>query len=306
MKYFMMLALLGAATLGAITLVDPQGVETQVAYDELVALPRQDVETVREKDGELRRDIWQGIRFDLWLKPRLLDAFNVIRFESEDRYMVSLSKAEWDTLACWLVFGQGGKVFEEQSLRLIFPALRDQKWVRGLDRVVLENFDPLKLPARFEFLDQKLSADKLVQDPAPFVNAKGYYFKDLLPLSAREKSCPVVLYSQDGMKLALDYPFHLEGAILEVTDDGFNLKSPQIPGGMWLKRIIFIQMGDTALIDTHNIDTLVALNRVMDWQLSPAAKFLVESADGARTYPLAEILARPELLDGVKSFSLVP
>ena len=34
------------------------------------------------------------------------------------------------------------------------------------------------------------------------------------------------------------------------------------------QNIIFIQMNDLALIDIENIDALIALNRVLDWQLS--------------------------------------
>ena len=116
----------------------------------------------------------------------------------------------------------------------------------------------------------------------------------------------VILYSRDGMKMGLEYPQHLEGAVLEVTDDGFNLKSPSIPGGMWLKNIIFIQMSDLVLIDIENIDALIALNRVLDWQLSPDVMFVVEQGGTTREYPLVEILSEPELLKDVTTFSLTP
>lgn len=306
MKLFCTIILLSSCILGALTITDTQGKSTEIKYQELAALPRQEFTTVREKDGETRRDTWQGIRFDQWLKKHVSAPFSVIRFESADRYLVNLSRAEWDTLACWLVFGADGKDFPEQAMRIIFPALRDMKWVRDVSRVVLEDFDPLKLPLRFEFLDERLKETSLQEDPAPFVDTKGYYFKDLLPLSARNDTCAVVLYSQDGMKLALEYPLHLEGAILEVSDDGFNLKSPSIPGGMWLKNIIYIQMNDFALIDTQNIDALIALNRVLDWKLSPDVKFVVQREGKQLAYPLAEILSQPDLLRGVKSFQLAP
>lgn len=306
MKLFCTIILLSSCILGALTITSTKGESTQVTYQELAALPRLEFTTVREKDGETRRDTWQGIRFDHWLKTRVSEPFSVIRFESADRYMVNLSRAEWDTLACWLVFSSDGKDFPEQSMRIIFPALRDMKWVRDVSRVVLEDFDPLKLPVRFEFLEERLKEETLLQDPAPFVDTKGYYFKDLLPLSARNDTCTVVLYSQDGMKLALEYPLHLEGAILEVSDDGFNLKSPRIPGGMWLKNIIYIQMNDFALIDIQNVDALISLNRVLDWKLSPGVQFVVQQDGKQLAYPLAEILSQPELLRGVQSFQLSP
>ena len=306
MKKYFLLLFSGLSLLAGITVTDPQGVSRTYSYETLAALPRMEFQTVREKDGEIRRDAWQGFRFDAWLKANACEAYKVIRFESADRYMVSFSKTEFDTLACWLTFSQNGETFPEQSLRLIFPGLRDMKWVRGLDRVVLENFDPLKMPTKFEFLDQRLKEETLLQDPPPFVNTKGYYFADLLPLSARGDTCSVVLYSADGMKLALEYPKHLEGAILEATDEGFNLKSPRIPGGMWLKNIIYIQIGDFALIHTGNLDALIALNRIMDWKLSPDVHFVVHKSDGDLKIPLNDLLAKPELLADVQSFELIP
>jgi hypothetical protein len=75
---------------------------------------------------------------------------------------------------------------------------------------------------------------------------------------------------------------------------------------MWLKNIIFIQMSDLALIDIENIDALIALNRVLDWQLSPDVMFVVEQGGTTREYPLVEILSEPELLKDVTTFSLTP
>lgn len=303
-KYIFSLLFLASALLSALSVTDSQGVTQDFSYEELAALPRQDVTTIREKEGVAKKDTWQGLRFDTWLQTRVDKPFKIMRFESDDRYMVSFSRAELDTLALWLVFSQDGRVFADSSMRLIVPGMRDMKWVRGLERVVLEDFDPLKLPARFEFLESRLQKEPLLQDPAPFVNIKAWYFADLLPSSARGKSCNVVLYSQDGMKLALEYPLHLEGAILEPTDEGFNLKSPQIPGGMWLKKIIYIQINDFALIHTGNLDALIALNRIMDWQLSPDVQFVIHKNGLTEKVPLNTLLSKPEMLADVESFEL--
>ncbi len=306
-KTIMAFILASASLLGAITITDSQGQAREYSYAELASYAQlEDLTTVREKDGETRTDTWQGFRFDHWLKANLDMPFKVIRFESDDRYMVSLSRAEFESLACWLVFAQNEKTFPDEGLRIIFPDLRDMKWVRDLDRVVLEDFDPLRMPRRFEFLDARLDSAALVEDPAPFINLKGYYFADLLPLSAREDTLGSILYSADGMKLALEYPRHLDGAILEPTDDGFNLKSPAIPGGMWLKNIVYIQLGDFALIHPGNLDALIALNRVLDWKLGPDVYFIVHKEDGAQNISLNDILAEPGLLDNALSFELVP
>lgn len=305
-KTLLCLIACSASLLSGITLTDTQGLSHSFSYQDLAALPRQEVSTIREKDGEKRIDTWLGFRFDHWLKTNLEQPFKIIRLESADRYMVSFSRAEFDTLASWLVFSQNGEIFPDEGLRVIFPSLRDMKWVRDLERVVLEDFDPLSMPRRFEFLDDRLGSAALVENPAPFINTQGYYFADLLPLSARADTLGAILYSADGMKLALEYPRHLEGAILEPTDDGFNLKSPVIPGGMWLKNIIYIQLGDFALLEPGNLDALVALNRVLDWKLGPDVHFVVRKEDEAYQISLNDILSDPALLEDALFFELAP
>jgi hypothetical protein len=306
MRYFFALLLLSLGCLNALTVTDTFGVNTEYSYEFLSAQPRSDFETVRVKDGVEKRNRWQGFSFNAWLMAHPVLDYSIIRFESADGYLVSLSRAEFDTLDCWLVFTEDGKPFDNNAMRIIFPQLRDMKWIRDVSRVVFEDFDPLGLPKQFSFLEERLSEAPLKEDPAPFVNTKGYYFSDLLPKSALTEQVPVVLYSRDGLKLALEYPRHLEGAILEVTDDGFNLKSPRIPGGMWIKDIIYIQINDFALISTANLDALIALNRVMDWKLSPEVRFILDKGGKREQLPLADLLANPGLLQGVKSFELIP
>ncbi|MGC9361296.1 MAG: hypothetical protein ACP5F3_00030 [Candidatus Syntrophosphaera sp.] len=300
------LALFCASLLGALTIVDPEGISHTFDPEALASEPRQEFETLRDKDGTARLDTWEGFRLDALLKEMIEQPYTVVRFESEDNYMVNLSQAEFDTLACWLVFSRDGEAFPDKGSRVIFPTLRDMKWVWNPQRIVFEDFDPLGMPASFEFLDERLKEENLLEDPAPFTNTRGYYFADLLPKTSRDEACFVVLYSADGMKLSLEYPRHLEGAILEATDDGLNLKSSQIPGGMWLKGIIYIQIDDFALIHTGNLDALIALNRVMDWQLSPDVHFIVHTPRGESRIPLNDLLAKPELLSGVRYFELVP
>ena len=64
MKYLMLILLLCQGVLCAITITDSSGQTMEVSRDELASLPRLTFETLREKDGETRRETWQGIRFD--------------------------------------------------------------------------------------------------------------------------------------------------------------------------------------------------------------------------------------------------
>ena len=214
-QFFLFLPFVTISILSAIIITGPQGDSLIYSYTELAKIPRETFTTTRVKSGEIQEDIWTGFRFNHWFNDNIKIPYKIIRFESADNYMVSLSKAEFDSLECWLAFTQNGQVLPENGIRLIFPQLRDMKWIRGLNRVVLEDFSPLKLPARFEFLDKRLKQETLIENPPPFSDTKGYYFADLLPLSARNDTHSVVLYSSDGIKCSLEYPRHLKDGIIE-------------------------------------------------------------------------------------------
>ena len=305
-KIFILLPFLFISILSALVITSPQGDSITYSFEELAKIPRETFTTTRVKAGEVQEDVWTGFRFNQWFNDNTQIPYKIIRFESADNYMVSFSKAEFDSLDCWLVFTQNGEPLPENGIRLIFPQLRDMKWIRGLNRVVLEDFSPLKLPARFEFLDKRLKQETLIENPLPFTDTKGYYFADLLPLSARADTHSVILYSSDGIKCSLEYPRHLDGAIIELTDYGFNLKSPRIPDGMWLKDVIYLQIDDWALIKSENLDALITLNRIMDWKLSPDVQFIVNIGGKEEKIPLSDVLAHPEKLANISSFELIP
>ena len=305
-KIFILLPFLFISILSALVITSPQGDSITYSFEELAKIPRETFTTTRVKAGEVQEDVWTGVRFNQWFNDNTQISYKIIRFESADNYMVSFSKAEFDSLDCWLVFTQNGEPLPENGIRLIFPQLRDMKWIRGLNRVVLEDFSPLKLPARFEFLDKRLKQETLIENPLPFTDTKGYYFADLLPLSARADTHSVILYSSDGIKCSLEYPRHLDGAIIELTDYGFNLKSPRIPDGMWLKDVIYLQIDDWALIKSENLDALITLNRIMDWKLSPDVQFIVNIGGKEEKIPLSDVLAHPEKLANISSFELIP
>ena len=98
----------------------------------------------------------------------------------------------------------------------------------------------------------------------------------------------------------------MDCAIIELTDYGFNLKSPRIPEGMWLKDVIYLQIDDWALIKSENLDALITLNRIMDWKLSPDVQFIVNINGKEEKIPLSDVLAHPEKLANISSFELIP
>ncbi|MDD2230305.1 MAG: hypothetical protein PHY48_12940 [Candidatus Cloacimonetes bacterium] len=200
---------------------------------------------------------------------------------------------------------QDDVAFEDNSLRLIFPSLREMQWVRNLKRIVLENFVPMPRPSKFMLMQPFLDTQQLQKELKPFVDIEGYYFRDFLPAMSKTDTHKVILCSRDDLKQNLDFPFHLEGAVLEKTEEGtYNLKSPQIPGGMWVKDITYLQCDDTALIDQSSVNSLINLHKLLSWDISPELRFTIHKADEVLLLGFADALAEPQVFEGALYFEL--
>ncbi|MDZ4121354.1 MAG: hypothetical protein U1C33_02970, partial [Candidatus Cloacimonadaceae bacterium] len=238
-KLLFIFLILMAGKLMCIQIIHDKALITQYSYEFFSNIPRENLTTEVEKKGQTVKNEWKGFRFDKWLLDNGYKEFRHIRFESDDRYMVTLTRYEFEQNECWLVFEQNGTWLDEDNFRLVFPGLRQNFWITGLNRVVLENFEPLQMPKTFALYSRELAKLKLKTDPKPFVDLKAYSFDDLMKNLGMSQA-NIVIYSTDGLKLRLEYPKHLSGAVLEPGQDQIlNLKSPQIPGGMWLNDICF-------------------------------------------------------------------
>jgi len=299
-KYLCLLIILGVIlTLSSLEIIDTKGISHYYDNAELYKKEMQEIKTTREKDGTVRLNTWQGFRFDIWLKQQKLGDFATIRLESSDRYQVTLEKAEFDSLESYIVTGQDGVPFEENMLRLIFPALREMQWIKGLERVVLENFQPLIRPRRFYLMQETLKKYPLQQDPKPFVKTQGWFLSEILMDLSEAEEKQVILYSRDGLKQHLTYPLHLEGAILEKTAEGhYNLKSPQIPGGMWMKDVIYLQCDNYALISDDAINQFIPLAKTLHWETTPEMQFRIVFEDGEEVMNFTDALAEPQVFRG--------
>jgi hypothetical protein len=306
-KYLLFSALLSiiCISLNALEIVNSKGISKEFDNAILHKQETQELKTHKEKDGEIRLGNWRGFRFDVWLKQQDLGDFNNIRFESADRYLVNLSREEFDNMETWIVTSQDDIPFENNALRLIIPSMREMYWIRNLQRIVLENFVPLPQPTRFYLMKPFLSNQKLYNEPKPFVNIEGYYFSEFLPKLSPGDKHQIILCSSDGLKQNLDYPLHLEGAVLEKTQEGtYNLKSPQIPGGMWIRDVIYLQSDNMALIDQKHINSLINLAKLLGWESNPELSFHIYRDNSQEVLNFGDALAEPQVFEGALYFEL--
>lgn len=128
---------------------------------------------------------------------------------------------------------------------------------------------------------------------------------DLLADLSPNQEKQVIVYSRDGLKQNLSYPSQLEGAVLEKAETGIlNLKSPQIPGGMWVKDLIYVQCDNQALISASHLSRLIELSKVFSWQSGPDLSFRIVWEGSAEVIPFSDALAEPQMFDGALYFEL--
>jgi len=309
MKYILLCVMLLIAVSGAaLDIVDINGKIHHYPYDQFFRIQAHEFTTSKELDKETVINTWKGIRFDTWLKEQNLGDFAIIKFKSNDRYEVSFNKAEWDTLTCYLAYSGEGEIFPKEQLRIIFPHLRSMHWVRDLQQVSLENHQEVPLPARFISWYEFFSDRELVKDPAPFVRIEGYPIDDFIHELSDQPIKKVILYSADGLIQSLSYPTQLAGAVLEREPKGYmNLKSPQIPGGMWMKNIIYMQVDNLAVISQNSPSALIPLAKALKWPITADSRVKLYYIDDTQDeLLLGDALTEPMIFDGTTYFTVEP
>ncbi len=268
------LALIVLGSLTAIEIIGSDGTSHVYSFGYFRELGKGKVTTTRHRDGRTQSETWQGMRLDNWLKDNGFTRWQNIRLESEDNYVVNIHRAEFDILECWMVFWQGDVELDSLNYRVIFPALRDLYWVRAVHKIVLEDFDPMLMPQRIMFWAKEALKLTIHSDPEPFIKTSAYLMDEIMQDIFRLAQADIILVSRDGLRLRMEYPRHLGGAILEIGESGsLNLKSARIPGGLWIRDIVYLQADNLALIMPDGIKQLVEISQLLRWNLTPETRF---------------------------------
>ncbi len=73
----------------------------------------------------------------------------------------------------------------------------------------------------------------------------------------------------DGVKHILDYEEHLKNAVLIKHGNSFDLQSPDIPAGMWIKKLAYVQLFDRAFIFQNEFKGIRELSALLEWDRLP-------------------------------------
>jgi len=220
----------------------------EISLEEIKSFRSLEISTEREKDGEVKNDTWQGSSLlDVLSKYSITD-FARLQVIASDNYMVRYEQDEITDQSPILAYNRNGEDLSVEYLRLIAPEKRDMFWIRDIARILVEADTKLFRPEVIYIAENLLSAKPLRPDPHPFEDVEGYFCKDLLEGIFPMLEGEFMLIAKDGVRHSLDYNNYLAEAVLIFDEGNYALQSPQMPAGMWIKDLAYIQQDETAVL----------------------------------------------------------
>jgi len=266
MKNFIIISLLlSSFILSSITLFDGENT-FDLSLEKLQSYELTEMKTHRVKNEKVKDDVWLGAALEDILTEFKVTDFDQMKFTSEDNYQVRLTKQEIEEYSPIIALMRNDNSLNEEKLRLVVPQIRDMFWIQGIVSIATEKKNELPFPHTLFVAEQIISTLEIISDPAPFTKVNGYKFIDLVAGVFPMLQSEFLLISADGVSHKLDFEKYLRNAVLVINDDKLNLQSPDMPGGMWIKNLAYIQMFDRAVFFKDQINNLHNLSKLLGWK----------------------------------------
>jgi hypothetical protein len=262
------LLLLVSISLASITLIDAEK-NYELTLDMLRSFPQQEINTHREKNDKIINDKWFGVSLLIILEEYQIGDYDQLKFTSADNYQVRLSKQEINEYSPIIAMQRNENTLNEKKLRLVVPQIRDMFWIQDIASITTEQENAMPLPHTLFVAEQIIFNLDIVTDPAPFTKVSGYNFIDLVADIYPMLQGEFLLISSDGVSHKLDFEKYLKNAVLIIDEDRLNLQSPDMPGGMWIKNLAYIQMFDRVVFFKDQIKSLHNLSKISGWKELP-------------------------------------
>ena len=226
--------------------------------------------TNRNKDGEEKNDSWKGIKLTDILNEYSISNYDKLCFISSDNYLVRVSKEDILNNSAILALVRNGKMLEDENIRLVIPAIRDMFWIQDISTIKTETITDIPFPHTIFFAEPILQKTQIRDELPPFVKVTGYTFTEIMAQAFPFLKDEVLVVGKDGVKHSLDYDKYLKNAILIKNNKSFNLKSPDMPAGMWIKNLSYIQIFDVAVIFQNHFSSLTDVKKILNWKIFPS------------------------------------
>jgi len=282
MKYLSIgLLFIWAQLIFSIDLIDSSNI---ISFDrqDLLRYDQITINTHRSKDGEELYDKWVGVLLKDILNEYEITDFDKLCFTSIDNYLVRVSKDNIINNNCILAIKRNDKMLSDDHIRLVIPNLRDMFWIQDINTIKTESISDVPFPHTIYFASTIIQDTPLRKELPPFINVEGYTFTEIMDKAFPFLKDEILLIGKDGIKHSLDYEKYLKNAILVKNEHSFDLKSPDMPAGMWIKDIAYIQIFDVALIFNTRFESLGEVNELVNWNILPDEVLLSSSKDNKK------------------------
>lgn len=234
--------------LNSLEIISPKAESIELNLAKLNNLPLQTFTTTRDKKGKISTDEWQGYSLSEILHIYNIDKYDLLEINSIDNYQVKLTSQMITENHPILAIKRNNSVLDSTQLRIVSASLRDMYWASNIKNIkcISQTIYP-DLKKVFAFSEASAQI-RLIENPEPFTNVKGYKFSDLISQYSLIPYLPIKIISQDNLSQELDYQSFLEKAVLILNSDGsLDIKSPSMPGGMWQKNIKCLIIDDVMI-----------------------------------------------------------
>ena len=259
--------LLGLASfLAGLEVYSPDAKPVRMPLSELRQAKLVSFETIRDKDGAIISETWEGIPLLPWLDSMISTDWQNLKVQSKDGYIINFSRLELSEGNIFLALRHNGTELSEYDIRIIHTSSRENAWVRNLESLKLEDFLPYPQPKHIYEMDNWL------QEHIKLLKSSSVSFAELLPKAFSLESADLIFVDSKGRKLRMNYPRDLAKARLSITDNGElevdlgNLKLPGLSSDQSLDEIIYFQAGALAVIKQSKINTLAELAKELGWK----------------------------------------
>ncbi len=228
-----------------------------------------EIATHRNKDGEEKKDNWVGVKLTDILQEYDISNYDKLCFISTDNYLVRVTKDDILNNNGILALGRNGKTLDDEHIRLVIPEIRDMFWIQDISTIKTESISDMPFPHTIYFAEPILLNTRIRDELPPFVKVSGYTFSEIMSQAFPFLKDEMLIVGKDGVKHSLDYDKYLRNAVLITNGDSFDLKSPDMPAGMWIKDLAYVQIFDVAVIFQSHFKSLKNVNSILNWKNFP-------------------------------------
>jgi len=142
-------------------------------------------------------------------------------------------------------------------------------WIQDISSIKTESISDIPFPHTIYFAEPILQNTQLRVELPPFVKVNGYTFPEIIAPAFPFLKDDILIVGKDGVKHSLDYEKYLKNAVLVKNGDSFDLKSPDMPAGMWIKDLAYVQIFDVAVLFQSHFTSLTEVNSILNWNSFP-------------------------------------